>query len=228
MRHFTLRFTILIILLLCGSGRVWTQDLGAASDTVTTVLFKNGASVTGTLVSFVPNQTLVLRLTDGRVMTYQASDIERVTRSLASELPPPRKRIQTSFEVFGGINTSYPPVYFAGFRTGVVLPDNVYFGAVVSPSIGFTNIGYFGLEFGSVAVETPVILKPYITLGLGFFQAQNLSDQICLLPGVALAAPVINVLRVGVDVRYLFVPLNSRYKADPAFLFGCLTLGVQW
>jgi len=138
----------------------------------------------------------------------------------------------------------FDDVFKVGFgaRVGYTLPMHLYIGGTFIYHLGTSesaggitateNIMMFGAEVGYEIPVGPVMIRPYVGLGLGVVKvsvpAINIggitegggsasSSDVYISPGATLLYPVTSSIGIGVDARFVIV---SDANAFDAFLTG--------
>lgn len=116
-----------------------------------------------------------------------------------------------------------------GLKAGVTLADWIHLGAEGTFHIGSrfgseqNRVQYYGLEAGARFTQRRVAFTPYLSGGIASIETQRNTEPSITEPYVALGASVDVVtlpwLLVGLDARYVLIPLGSQ-QGDA---FGDLT-----
>jgi len=99
-----LRFILLIAVIILG-----VTVLMAQTTTKDVVYLKNGSIIKGIIIEMIPDQTIKIQTADGSVFVYNMSDVEKVSKEVATTSEPTtvyersEEGSGASFSIFGGV-----------------------------------------------------------------------------------------------------------------------------
>lgn len=165
----------------------------------TTIYFKNGATITGWLISLIPDSAVTVQRADGKMSTYSIAEVGRieagqrqVPTSVSPDstavlpkspttLEPPELPVVFEAEAIAGYAFTDGYNTGLGLRVGIVPPSGVYLGGVVIYHLGIlvkNSDRDFLYETRGSVLQLGVELGATVPLGRFFYLRPYLSGGV--------------------------------------------------